>query len=124
MDKRKRKKKRTFTIHFFSDLFIAAMVCMWIADCIYESIVATTVTIASIVLSFQTGQPCFDTSMWANIGANVVIPLSAGGAIWMIKNAVQHALANRKGKECKHDFAEVEGADIVDLNKEVSCYEE
>lgn len=104
-------KKETLTnklkkspINYFSDLFIVAMVSMWIADNIYQSIIATTVTVSSIVLSHQTGVNCFDTSMWASIGTNVAIPLSCGGAIWMIKNSIQHAISNYKGKEAIKDF--------------------
>ena len=80
------------------------MVVMWIVDNVYQSIIATTVTISSIILSYQTGINCYDTSMWASIGTNVAIPLSCGGAIWMIKNSIQHAINNHKGKEVTPDF--------------------
>ena len=100
------KLKRS-PINYFSDLFIVAMVGLWIFDCIYESIIATIVTISSIILSNQTGMNCFDTSMWSSIGTNVAIPLSCGGAIWMIKNSVQHAIANRKGERAREDFPAV-----------------
>lgn len=100
-------------IKYFSDLFIVAMVAMWIVDCVYESIIATTVTISSIILSHQTGMQCYDTSMWASIGANVAIPLSCGGAIWMIKNSLQHAISNYKGKDATPDFVD-ENEDGVD----------
>ena len=100
-------KLRRSPINYFSDLFISAMVLMWIVDNIYESIVATTITISSIVLSHQTGMNCYDTSMWSSIGANVAIPLSCGGAIWMIKNSIQHAIFNHKGKEAFKDFPAV-----------------
>lgn len=105
------KKRKTLTsklkespINYFSDLFIVAMVVLWIADNIYQSIVATIVTISSIVLSKETGMNCYDTSMWSSIGNSVAIPLSCGGAIWMIKNAIQHAINNRKGKSAPMDF--------------------
>ena len=94
-------------INYFSDLFIVAMVGLWIFDCIYESIIATIVTFSSIALSKEVGMNCFDTSMWSSIGSNVAIPLSCGGAIWMIKNSVQHAIANHKGKRAKEDFPAV-----------------
>lgn len=95
-------------IKYFSDLFIVAMVAMWIVDCVYESIIATTVTISSIILSHTTGMQCYDTSMWASIGTNVAIPLSCGGAIWMIKNSLQHAISNYKGKDATPDFQETD----------------
>lgn len=97
------KLKRS-PIRYFSDLFITAMVVMWIIDNVYQSIIATIVTISSITLSLQTGMNCYDTSMWSSIGTNVAIPLSCGGALWMIKNSIQHAIFNYKGKEAKEDF--------------------
>lgn len=108
-------------INYFSDLFIVAMVIMWIADNVYESIVATIVTISSVILSIQTGENCYDTSMWVSIGANVAIPLSCGGAIWMIKNSIQHAINNYKGKNVEKDFPAVnpEGEDEeIELEQE------
>lgn len=106
-------KLRNSPICYFSDLFITAMVSLWIFDCIYESIIATTVTVSSIILSFQTGTNCYDTSMWASIGANVAIPLSCGGAIWMIKNSIQHAISNNRGERAHEDFPAIhpEGED-------------
>lgn len=100
-------------INYFSDLFIVAMVVMWIADNVYESIIATIVTISSVIVSIQTGESCFDTSMWVSIGTNVAIPLSCGGAIWMIKNSVQHAIRNYQGRTVEKDFPAVnpEGED-------------
>lgn len=97
-------KLRQSPINYFSDLFIVAMVVMWIVDNIYESLVATAVTVSSIVLSLRTGINYFDTSMWTSIGSNVAIPLSCGGAIWMIKNSIQHAISYRQGKRAHEDF--------------------
>lgn len=114
---RRRKKKHGMTealrkspINYFSDLFIVAMVCMWIADNVYQSLIASAVTISSIIMSFQTGIPSYDTSMWGSIGGNVVVPLSCGGAIWMIKNSVQHAIAYSKNKRACQDFPSIDGA--------------
>lgn len=94
-------------INYFSDLFIVAMVSMWIVDNIYQSVIASVVTVSSIILSHQTGVNCYDTSMWTSIGTNVAIPLSCGGAIWMVKNSIQHAISNYKGKDATKDFAAV-----------------
>jgi len=77
-------KIRQLPINYFSDLFITAMVLMWIVDNVYQSIVATIVIVSSVILSNQTGTNCYDTY----IGMNVAIPLSCGGAIWMIKNSI------------------------------------
>ena len=110
-------------INYFSDLFIVAMVVMWIIDNIYESVIATIVTVSSVILSIQTGENCYDTSMWVSIGTNVAIPLSCGGAIWMIKNAIQHAINNEKGKNVEKDFPAVnpEGEDEeIELEQEAS----
>lgn len=98
------EKLRRSPINYFSDLFIVSMVVMWIVDNIYQSVIATAVTVSSIILSAQTGLNLYDTSMWSSIGANVAIPLSCGGAIWMVKNSIQHAIANRKGKRAHQDF--------------------
>ena len=109
--KRKFRKKKSLQtklrespINYFSDLFIVAMVVMWIVDNVYQSIIATIVTISSIILSSQVGIGCYDTSMWSSIGANVAIPLSCGGAVWMIKNSIQHAISNKKGERAHEDF--------------------
>lgn len=100
-------KLRRSPINYFSDLFIVSMVLMWIIDNVYQSIIATAVTVSSIILSSQTGMNLYDTSMWSSIGTNVAIPLSCGGAIWMIKNSIQHAIANHKGKQAQQDFPAV-----------------
>lgn len=100
-------------INYFSDLFIVSMVMMWIIDNVYESVIATIVTISSIVLSYQTDTMCIDTTMWSSIGSNVAMPLSCGGAIWMIKNSIQHAISNHRGERAHEDFPAVhpEGED-------------
>lgn len=97
-------KLRRSPINYFSDLFIVSMVLMWIVDNVYQSIIATAVTVSSIILSAQTGINQYDTSMWSSIGTSVAIPLSCGGAIWMIKNSIQHAIANHRGKRAHEDF--------------------
>jgi hypothetical protein len=95
---------RQSPINYFSDLFVTAMVLMWIVDNLYQSIIATSVTVSSIALSIQTGVNYYDTSMWSSIGNNVAVPLTCGGAVWMVKNAIQHAINNSKGKEAPMDF--------------------
>lgn len=97
-------KLRQSPIKYFSDLFIVAMVLMWIIDNVYQSVIATIVTINSVILSNTTGVGSYDTSMWASIGTNVAIPLSCGGGIWMIKNSIQHAISNYRGEQAKEDF--------------------
>ena len=83
-------------INYFSDLFVFAMVAAWI--------------IALIVMTFAAFYSMIvlkDTSVWVEVGTLVAVPLTAGGAIWMIKNSVQHAIANHKGKKCPYDFPAV-----------------
>ena len=89
-------------INYFSDLFVFAMVAAWILALIVMTFAAFY---SMIVLK--------DTSVWVEVGALVAVPLTAGGAIWMIKNSVQHAIATHKGEECPHDFPAVnaEGED-------------
>lgn len=126
--KRKRKQKwieklKESPINYFSDLFIVAMVLMWIVDNVYQSIIATAVTVSSIIISAQTGMNCYDTSMWSSIGTNVAIPLSCGGAIWMVKNSIQHAISNYKGKQAAKDFPAIhaEGEDeIIETEQEMN----
>ena len=89
-------------INYFSDLFVFAMVAAWI--------------IALIVMTFAAFYSMIvlkDTSVWIEVGTLVAVPLTAGGAIWMIKNSVQHAIASHKGKQCPYDFSAVnaEGED-------------
>lgn len=120
------EKIRKSPINYFSDLFITAMVLMWIVDNIYQSVIATAVTISSIILSYQTAMNCYDTSMWSSIGTNVAIPLSCGGAIWMIKNGIQHAISNSKGKLAHQDFPAVhpEGEDEeIELGEDITNIE-
>lgn len=115
-------KIRKSPINYFSDLFIIAMVLMWIVDNIYQAAIATAVTISSVILSYQTSMNCYDTSMWSSIGTNVAIPLSCGGAIWMIKNGIQHAISNSKGKMAHQDFPAVhpEGEDEeIELGEDI-----
>lgn len=115
---KKGKKKvierlRDSPINYFSDLFIYAMVLTWIVATVLMIFVAVAVTISGITLSFETQMNCLDVSIWSYVAEIVGIPLTAGGAIWMIKNSIQHALLNRQGKKCDPDFPPVEtGEDI------------
>ena len=94
------------------------MVILWIADIVYETIVATSVTIASVILSFQTGISYIDTSMWSSIGNNVAIPLAGGGAVWLVKCGVQHAIANKNNRQAHMDFPKVDGAEDMEVEEE------
>lgn len=110
------EKLKASPINYFSDLFIVAMVLLWIIDNVYQTIIASAVTLSSIWLSIQNGYSCYETSMWSSIGNSIAIPLSCGGAIWMIKNSVQHAIANKAGKQAHKDFPRVD----ADLNESES----
>ena len=80
-------------INYFSDLFIVAMVVAWI---VVLSIMTLTAIYATVAIQ--------DTNMWSEVGALVAVPLTAGGAIWMIKNSVQHAIAYNRGERAELDF--------------------
>lgn len=83
-------------IKYFSDLFIVAMVLVWIFT-----------IIAMISMGIYSTIVYANNSIWTDLGALVAVPLSAGGAIWMIKNSVQHAILNKRGIEAPADFAAV-----------------
>lgn len=99
--KRLFRKIENTPIHYFSDLFIVIMVSTWI---ISLPIVCIVATYSTIFLQ--------DNSLWSEFTNLVAIPLTAGGAIWMIKNSVQHAIRNKQDKECEYDFASVETEEI------------
>lgn len=110
-----KKEKKTITqklddspINYFSDLFVVAMVVAWIVVIIIFVIVGIIQTATMINLSYQVGMNCVDSSIWSSLETLVSMPLSAGGAIWMIKNTVQHNIANKKGKRAHMDFPSTE----------------
>lgn len=95
-------------INYFSDLFIVTMVIAWII-----------VIIIMIAMGIYATTRLADTSMWSDIGNLVGIPLSAGGAIWMIKNSVQHAIACNRGEQAHMDFPKVNADGEADGNEEL-----
>lgn len=95
-------------INYFSDLFIAFMVILWIFGIAIMTIMATFMTI-----KYQ------DTSMWVYVTELIVAPVTAGGTLWMIKNGVQHAIANKNGQKCDYDFPKVYPPDDS-LEREIS----
>lgn len=91
------KKLEKSPINYFSDLFIVAMVLFWIITIVIMTIMAIYSTVV-----FN------DTSIWPEVGTLVAVPLTAGGAIWMIKNSVQHAIAYTRGERAHMDFPAIE----------------
>ena len=87
---------RKSPINYFSDLFIVSMVAGWVVVLLIMVIFSIYATIAYA-----------DLSMWSDVANLVAVPLSCGGAIWMIKNSVQHAIANNHGKLAHMDFPAV-----------------
>lgn len=83
-------------INYFSDLFIVSMVLAWVI-----------VLIIMIGMAIYSTIILCDNYLWSDIANLVGIPLSCGGAIWMIKNSVQHAIANNQGKQARMDFPKV-----------------
>ena len=83
-------------INYFSDLFVMAMVVAWIVVLIVMMIMAIWATVHFA-----------DTTIWCYVQELTAVPLTAGGSLWMLKNAVQHAIANNKGETCPQDFPKV-----------------
>lgn len=107
--KRKKKKDKGITamldkspINYFSDLFVVTMVVMWIV-----------VLVIMIGVAIYATKTFCDTTIWSEVANLVAVPLSCGGAIWMIKNSVQHAIAYKRGERAHMDFPAVnaEGQD-------------
>ncbi len=97
---------RKSPINYFSDLFIVAMVLAWV------SVLLTMVIFAiysTIILA--------DTTVWGEVGTLVAVPLSCGGAIWMVKNSVQHAIAANRGDKVVMDFPKVNADGEEDGNE-------
>lgn len=111
MEKKKSRKidraLRDNHISYWSDLFIVTMVLGWAVTVVCMIIFAVYSTIVYA-----------DNSIWCELGTLVAVPLSCGGAIWMIKNSVQHAIANKDGREAAPDFP------AVDDSMEISGREE
>jgi hypothetical protein len=59
--------------------------------------------------------------MWSSIGSNIAIPLSAGGALWMLKNGVQHAIANKAGGQPVLDFPAIHPDGESDEIEQMKC---
>ncbi len=100
---------RKSPINYFSDLFIVAMVLCWI-------VVLLIMVIVAIYATVQFADVC----MWSDIANLTAIPLSCGGAVWMIKNSVQHAIANNRGEQAHMDFPKVDDAEFGELEQEAS----
>lgn len=89
-------------INYFSDLFIAFMVVAWIC-----------VVVVMVIMAMYSTIIYADNSIWCEIGTLVSVPLSCGGAIWMIKNSVQHAIASSRGEQVKADFPAVDASEEI-----------
>lgn len=105
---------RKSPINYFSDLFVFAMVIAWI-------VVGAIMTVSAIysMIFLQ------DNSVWSDVCSLIGGPVSAGGAIWMLKNSVQHAIMNYKGKTCPTDFPAVNAEGQDEGNEAIlNCSEE
>ena len=107
------KKLRESPINYFSDLFICAIVVIWIAGIILLAIAA-----------WRAMSLYADTSIWCYVADLVSTPIAAGAGMWMVKNAVQHAISNYKGKEVPPDFARVDVEEIESEEAEGIEHEE
>lgn len=102
------EKIRNSPICYFSDLFVVAMVIGWL----FTGVIMMGAAIYSMVI-------LADTSIWSNVAELVTLPLSAGGALWMLKNSVQHAILNRQGKIVEQDFPAVHPDDEYIENEKI-----
>lgn len=101
------EKLKKSPINYFSDLFIVVMVLAWIA-----------VILIMVAMGIYSTVAYADNSIWCEVSSLVSVPLSAGGAIWMIKNSVQHAIANNNGKRAHEDFPAVDASETIDGQEE------
>ncbi len=84
-------------INYFSDLFVIVMVLAW----------AIAILVMLLVGVFAS-EEVSNAAIWSSIDNMVTSPLSAGGALWMIKNGINHAIAGTQGKVAEKDFPNVE----------------
>ena len=101
------KALRKSPINYFSDLFVVSMVICWII-----------VLIIMIAFAIYSTIVLCDNMLWSDIANLVAVPLSCGGALWMLKNSVQHAIAYSKGKVAKMDFPKVNADGEYDGSEE------
>ena len=94
------KLKNSF-INYLSDLFVATMVIAWIV-----------VIIIMVAMAIYSTITICDTSVWSNVTELVGYPLTAGGALWLVKCCIQHKIANENGKQAHMDFPKVDVEDI------------
>ena len=102
MKKRKKKKtnvwkKLSHAIMYLSDLFVFLMVAAWIY-------VLVILSFAALYSMFKNG----DTSIFTLLQEAAVLPLSVGGAIWLIRCAINHHNATRRGEHADYDFPNLE----------------
>ena len=88
-------------INYFSDLFVMALVVLWIAATVVMTAMAIWATVCIA-----------DTSIWCEVGTLVAAPVTCGAGIWMVKNSVQHAIANNRGEQAHMDFPAVDEAEF------------
>ena len=98
------KKLGDSPINYWSDLFVVAMVVIWIASVVILTINAIAVSITTMVMTYYLGFSVIDNTLWSEDVILITAPLSAVSTVWMIKNSVQHAILNNKGKSCPVDF--------------------
>lgn len=97
MKKRSVWKKLSHAIMYLSDLFVFLMVVAWIY--------------VIVILSFAGLYSLFryaDTSIFSLLQEAAVLPLSVGGAIWLIRCAINHHNATRRGKHADYDFPNID----------------
>ena len=109
MFKKAVSKLRESPINYFSDLFVCGIVVVWIGGIVLLSVAAWR----SMCLYA-------DNSVWSYVADLVSTPIAAGAGMWMVKNAVQHAISNYKGKEVPPDFARVDTDSEIETETSIS----
>lgn len=117
------KKLGDSPINYWSDLFVIAMVVIWIASVVILTINAIAVSITTMVMTYYLGFSVIDNTLWSEDVILITAPLSAVSTVWMIKNSVQHAILNNKGKSCPVDFPRVDGADDMSSEGDSTNFE-
>lgn len=101
-NKRKKRKKSVFkqlgsAIMYLSDVFVFLMVVTWVLY-ILLSIPAAWIEL----LKYGS------TSIFSDLKDASVLPLSVGGAIWLVRVCITHNNAQKKGKKLTPDFPNID----------------
>lgn len=98
------RKIKKSPINYFSDLFIIAVVMLFII-----------VSFAMIIMGTYSTIVNNDNSIWSELQSLTTAPITVGIGAWLGKCAFTHAIANAKGGYPKFDFPD----DISDGEEDI-----